>query len=88
LVDDAVDGVTGGTKARYVAIAVSLFLPLLSSFKKAMKLSSTRETQLRYHLGVDTLWKLNDPLPYLAVRIERFDHFERFVAICIPGTLR
>jgi hypothetical protein len=79
LADDAVDGVIGATKARYVAIAVSAVLII---FQKGGEAKLHKGDTIEVSLRRDSLWKLDDPLPYRAVRIERC------VAICIPGTLR
>ena len=81
LADDAVDGVIGATKARYVAIAVSAALII---FQKGGEAKLHKGDTIEVELRRDTLWKLDDPLPS-AVRIKRI---KRCVAIGIPGTLR
>jgi hypothetical protein len=64
LADDAVDGVIGATKARYVAIAVSAALII---FQKGGEAKLHKGDTIEVEPGRDTLWKLDDPLPYRAV---------------------
>jgi hypothetical protein len=67
LADDAVDGVIGATKARYVAIAVSAALII---FQKGGEAKLHKGDTIEVELRRDTLWKLDDPPPCRAVGIE------------------
>jgi len=61
LADDAVDGVIGATKARYVAIAVSAALII---FQKGGEAKLHKGDTIEVEPRRDTLWKLDDPLPF------------------------